>query len=86
MKDLGFKKMDKLLELVSKENINQIEKWGWQDHDIFEWLAYITEELGELSNAISEYTYRDGKKKEIVKEAIQTVTLALKIAEMCLDE
>jgi len=71
-----------LWSLVCHENLYQLEKWGVQDHNPFEWLAFTTEELGELSNAISEEYYRDGKPEDVVKEAIQLATLALKIAEM----
>lgn len=70
--------------LILKESQVQINKWGIQEHTLFEWLAYSTEELGELSNAISEYVYRNGTKQHIVNEAIQTSTLCLKIAEMIL--
>lgn len=82
MKDKCFINIHKLIELISDENANQIKKWGVQDHHVFEWLAYTTEELGELSKAISEYIYRGGDKKNIINEAIQTATLSLKIAEM----
>jgi len=81
MKDKGLEKMDILLDLISKENIRQIEKWGWQDHDMFKWYTIIGEEFGEIGKAMLEQN-----KSKIVKEAIQTATLALKIAEMNLNE
>lgn len=71
-----------LFEDIELENQKQVKKWGVQIHSIFEWLAYTTEELGELSKAISEYVYRNGSADEIYKEALQTATLSLKIAEM----
>jgi len=71
-----------MFSLIMDENENQINKWGVQNHNLFEWLAYTTEELGELSKAISEYSYRNGNKENIIKEAIQTATLCIKIAEM----
>ena len=77
---------NRLQKLVKNENHFQLNKWGIQDHTIFEWLAYATEELGELSNAISEHYYRDGNKQEVIKEAIQTATLSLKIAEMYMED
>ena len=70
------------IDLLIAENEEQIKKWGIQEHSLFEWLAYTTEELGELSQAISEYTYRDGKRGEIAREALQVATLALKVALM----
>jgi len=67
---------------VSEENRSQLKKWGIQTHSAFEWLTYTTEELGELANAISEHEYRGGDIEDVVREAIQVATLALKIAEM----
>lgn len=71
---------------VKRENARQVEKWGIQDCSPFEWLAYTTEELGELSQAISEWHYRHGDEESVIKGAIQTATLCLKIAEMFLHE
>lgn len=67
---------------IADENHAQVEKWGIQDKHPFEWLAYTLEELGETSTAISEHLYRGGKASDVVKEAIHTATLAMKIAEM----
>jgi len=71
-----------ILGKLFTEHANQIIKWGVQTHSAFEWLAYTTEELGELAEAISEHEYRNGPKEKVVSEAIQVATLALKIAEM----
>lgn len=71
-----------LKDLVLQEHERQILKWGIQKRSIFEWNTYLTEELGELAKAISEFTYRNGPAENIVKEGIQVATLALKIAEM----
>jgi NTP pyrophosphatase (non-canonical NTP hydrolase) len=67
---------------VLKENDHQFLKWGIQKRTAFEWLAYLTEEIGELSEAISEHHYREGGSERVIQEAIQVATLALKIAEM----
>ena len=70
-----------LMELIAIENLDQVKKWGYQERTPFEWLAYLTEEVGELSEAICDEAYgREGE--SIVKEAVQVATLALKIAEM----
>lgn len=81
MKDLCLA-TGKVMPLVYAENVRQLEKWGVQDHEPFEWLGFTTEELGELAAAIGEFQFRDGLVENVVKEAIQTATLALKIAEM----
>lgn len=71
-------------EMIANENHKQVEKWGIQDVTPFEWLAYLTEEVGELAKAISENHYRGGLTVDVVKEAIQAATLVMKIAEMYL--
>ena len=81
MKDLCLVDQQ-LYNLIGNENDNQLRKWGVQNHSPFEWLTYTTEELGELACAISEAEYRGGLTESVVKEAIQTATLCLKIAEM----
>jgi len=86
MKDRCLKNMYKLTEMILDEHNHQIKKWGVQDHDINEWLNFTMEELGELAEAISEHKYRNGSKGNIVYEAIQVATLALKIAEMNMEE
>ena len=75
-------KSERMFNEIDTENLNQLNKWGIQEHTLFEWLTYTMEELGELAQACSEYTYRDGKLKQIRKEAIQVATLAVKIADM----
>lgn len=75
-----------LRSLVSAENRHQIHKWGVQTRTPAEWMLYLTEEVGELAEAVSEAEYRDGVQAHVVKEAIQAATLALKIAEMYLPE
>lgn len=71
-----------IFDVLMGENQNQLQKWGIQTHSAFEWIAFTTEELGSLSKAVSEYEYRRGPILDVVNEAIQVATLALKIAEM----
>ena len=71
-----------LIDSIKDENIRQLNKWGVQTHRPSEWVLFTTEELGELAKAVGEYQYRHGDISDIVKEAIQVATLALKIAEM----
>ena len=69
---------------VMREHKKQIDKWGVQDVSPFEWMCFLTEEVGELAQAISECEYRGGKEEDVYKEAIQVASLSLKIAEMYL--
>jgi NTP pyrophosphatase (non-canonical NTP hydrolase) len=71
---------------VADENLRQVAKWGYQDVSPYEWLCYLTEEVGELAQAInkvySEHDKLGVDKMDIYKEAIQVATLAMKIANM----
>jgi len=82
LRDLCLREMANLEYFVMEESDRQVKKWGIQKRHAFEWLAYLVEEMGELSQAISEAEYREGPIPEITKEAIHVATLALKIAEM----
>ena len=82
MIDLTLINKEWLFEQVENENARQLKKWGIQDRSSFEWLAYLTEEVGEVSRAICELEYRSGTHHDVYLEAIQVATLALKIAEM----
>lgn len=84
MRDLAFDHWDDLLYMVLQENDRQLEKWGYQTHDPFYWVVFLTEEVGELAAAVADKHWgRDGKTDgDVVEEAIQVATLALKIAEM----
>ena len=70
---------------VCAEHRRQLAKWGVQTRTAFEWATYLAEEAGEVAKAISEHEYRGGSSDAVVKEAIETATLALKIAEMFRD-
>jgi len=72
-----------IVRKVQAENKWQIATWGKQKHTAFEWLALATGGLGYLSEAIREYEH-DGcyNKEDIIEEAVQLATLALKIAYM----
>ncbi len=83
IKDLQFKDLDWLIQEVTKEGERQVGKFGVQEVSPFEWLAWVGEEFGELSKAIIKYTrYNDVEVTNVITEAIQVSTLALKIAEM----
>ncbi len=85
-KDQQLQNKDFLFKEVIEEHKRQIKKWGIQEHSIFEWITYTTEELGSLAKAVSESEYRGGSKKKAFDEAIQVATLSLKIAEMIYKE
>ena len=75
-----YKKM--ILKSLEEENQRQLSKWGIQKRTLPEWMLYLTEEIGELAQAIAEYVYRKGSVVDVYKEAIQSSMLSIKIAEM----
>lgn len=64
-------------DMIADENQSQLEKWGNQKHHIHKWYVILGEEFGELGKAICECNLID-----IIKEATQVATVALKIAWM----
>jgi len=81
-KDLELKNRDVLFSHIIEEHEKQINKWGVQSATLAEWMLWTTEEFGELAQAIGDSSYRGYPWKTAYKEAIQTTTLILKIAEM----
>lgn len=72
------------MPLIYWENHRQLARWGTQEHDPYCWFTILSEEVGELAQSILQYEFEDTDSHGIIKEAIQTATLAIKIAEMYL--
>lgn len=75
----------RIFNMISAEGDKQVKKWGVQNRSPFEWMTFLTEEIDELAEAISEHEYRDGYSLDVTREAVQVATLAAKIAEMFLN-
>jgi NTP pyrophosphatase (non-canonical NTP hydrolase) len=71
-----------LIPMVEEEHKHQIEKFGVQCKSPFEWMTNLTEEVGELAQAITDVEYANILLENVRREAIQVAILALKIAEM----
>ncbi len=69
---------------VLAERERQEEKWGEQNHDPFTYLAILTEEVGELSEAALHSRFGGPEADNIRAEAVQVAAVALAIVE-CLD-
>lgn len=75
--------MEKLLQEITQERQRQDQKWGEQNHSPIEWMAILTEEVGEVSKEALEFHFKHKNSKESLanyrKELIQTaaVTLAM---------
>lgn len=74
-----------VLRMVSEERNRQNAKWGFpQDNTPFEWMSILTEEVGELAEAINNVhlgSGPQGDQDEIVYEAIQVAAVAVSIVE-----
>lgn len=70
------------INMLYDEDARQREKWGDQTHSIYKWITILSEEVGELSKAVLEAYHSDAALRDVVKEAVQVATLALKIAWM----
>lgn len=82
LKDLCLKHLDMFKAAISEENNSQLLKWGVQSRTPAEWLMFLGEEFGELCKAVAKHQFRNGDKWDVYDEAIQVITLSLKIAEM----
>jgi hypothetical protein len=87
--DMCFKRFNDLRLLVYFEHLKQIKKHGINRYYSYQWLSHLTKQVGQLADAVECSEYIHGAPKiyrdtEVVKQAIEVATLALKIAEMYL--
>jgi len=82
-----------VLDDVVEERLRQEKKWGQQNHNPFEYLAILGEEVGEVNRAALEnYDYRDRmwvakdnpRWGPYRKELVQVAAVAVAMIE-CLD-
>jgi len=52
--------MTTILTEVHKERQRQNDKWGVQDHNAVEWIAILTEEVGEASKEAVDFHFENG--------------------------
>ena len=74
--------MRRVYSLIEAEEERQKRKMhGRGSFSASVWLAFLVEEVGELSMALTGYHFRGRPRTEIVRQAIQVAALAIKIAE-----
>lgn len=68
---------------VYKERDRQNQKWGLQRHDMGTWLMILTEEVGEVAQAMQEgmVSQKETDANNLYKELIQVAAVASAIAE-----
>jgi hypothetical protein len=78
---------EQIFKMINKERENQIAMYGYRQHDPFHIFTALTEEVGELAEAIQE-TYGSVRRhpdrggiEPMKKEAIQVAAMAVKILE-----
>lgn len=75
----------RILTEVGWERVSQNDKWGEQNHSPIEWMAILTEEVGEASKEAVDYHFKNPIKftegtmlnMEVLKESTQETRLRL---------
>ncbi len=52
--------MESILKEVQNERLRQNEKWGEQNHNAVEWVAILTEEVGEVAKEAVDFHFANG--------------------------
>ncbi len=66
---------------VLAERERQHAKWGEQYHEMPVWLAILSEECGELSEATLHQLFGGPQAENVLAEAVQVAAVALQIVE-----
>ena len=88
---------ERILNEVGLERAKQFAKWGEQNHSLVEWMAILTEEVGETSKEAVDFYFKhpapetddfeDVQLQRLYryrKELIQTAAVAIQMIE-CVD-
>lgn len=73
-----------ILREVEAERYKQDAKWGEQNHTPAEWLAVLTEEVGEVAQEVLRHRFGGRSLRSYREELIQVAAVAVAMAE-CLD-
>ena len=75
-------RMKAVLSEVEDERVRQNEKWGLQNHNPVEWIAILTEEVGEAAKeAVDMHLENINRVKQYRKEVIQAAAVAVQMVE-----
>lgn len=76
---------DLTLQAIRAEGFSQDRKWGEQNHDPAVWIAILTEEVGELAQAVLADRFNpadhDSHHDSMEIEAIQVAAVAAQFVE-----
>jgi len=75
--------LNKVLDDIAKERARQNAKWGVQRHPYPVWLMILSEEVGEVAQAMQsgQKWSKDTDDKDLYSELIQVAAVAVAIAE-----
>lgn len=73
-----------IFDEITNERSRQDKKWGEQNHDLFDWLTILMEEVGELAQAALHTRYGGSKASGLRTEAIQVAAVITAMIE-CID-
>ena len=60
--------MEDILKEIKDERLRQNKKWGQQNHNLVEWIAILSEEVGEASREAVDYHFNNISKGYVNKE------------------
>ena len=72
-------KSEDIYGLVCEELIRARNKWPMYVNDIIHSAAIINEEAGETIQAALDFTYDNGSKENVIKEAVQTAAMCFRL-------
>ena len=79
---IPFPRMRQAIREVIVERHAQIARWGDQDHvDPHEWLAILTEEVGEVAKPVADARVKDFRLQEYREELVQVAAVAVAAIE-----
>ena len=76
--------MKQVFDIIGVEREFQNKKWGEQNHDDYKWLAILTEEVGELAEAILHDEFDGHAKGHAYTELLHVAAVAVQWLE-CMD-
>lgn len=74
--------MKNILNEIKKERQRQDAKWGEQNHNLVEWMAILTEEVGEASKEALEYHFASQELNEQLPENKEAFYLKICVLKM----
>lgn len=76
-----MRNFEKAMELVRQERINQVAKWGAQQHQEPIWFLILVEEVGEIAKAMLHTIFGGTHAGETKIELIQAAAVAVQWIE-----